>query len=130
MLILVAIAAIGVYYFSIWAEKENIEQLKKSVLVSVAYDTQSCSTEYPLAVNFRNQGKKTVSSIRWKFEAYRPGYSTNIADYQLRKTESDKILKPGESIGFCYQSPQLKRVAKPVDLIWKIAEKEVSFIKD
>jgi hypothetical protein len=101
--VIVIIVAVA-WYALVTKPAQDRERLEEQVLVTVVYDEEKCSKDYPLAVSIHNKSNKTVTRVEWDFNAYRSGFSTNLAGYQ--KYSSDRILRPGESWSVCYRLPQ------------------------
>lgn len=60
-----------------------------------------CDFRKPLYVTLTNNSEKTITQTRYDIEVRRIGYSSDIAGYDLKRLDTDKILLPGESANFC-----------------------------
>lgn len=82
---------------------------------------------YPMVVVFENESSRTVLSIDFVFEAYYPGRSTNLAQYET--FTDDYIRKPGEpGEGVCWRRPQLNSPdIKHSDVQYKVRITSVRF---
>ena len=103
LVVIVIIIAVA-WYALVTKPAQDRKRLEEQVAVTVVYDESKCSKDYPLAVNIHNTSSKTVTKVEWHFNAYRPGFSSNLAGYQ--SYSSDRILKPGESWSVCYRLPE------------------------
>ena len=112
LVVVIIIIAVAWYAF-VTKPQEDRKRLNEQVVVTVVYDEEKCSKDYPLVVNIHNRSNKTVTKVEWYFHAYRPGFSSNLAGYQTYS--SDKILNPGQSWFSCYRLPE-ELVKKGLDL--------------
>ncbi len=103
LVVIIIIIAIA-WYALVTKPQQDRKRLEEQVVVTVVYDEEKCSRDYPLAVFIRNTSNKTVTKVEWHLNAYRPGFSSNLAGYE--SYSSDKILKPGESWSVCYRLPE------------------------
>lgn len=75
---------------------------EERVAVEIAIDKRLCpEREFPLSITVLNKSKRVVKSVNVSVTVTKAGYSTalnNLDTYTI-----DKILKPGESTGYCYQ---------------------------
>jgi len=124
LVVIVTIIAVG-WYALVTKPEQDRKRLNEQVVVTVVYDEEKCSKDYPLAVYIHNKSNKTVTKVEWDFNAYRPGFSSNLAGYQYYS--SDKILKPGESWFVCYRLPEelTKKGFEPSKLKYTIEYKSV-----
>lgn len=133
ILVAVVVIAIGAIYLYLYVDENNRKKQIEAVSISVAFNAEACSEEYPIAVNFKNGSKKTVEKIRWNIGAYRPGYSDNIVNYGTYSGEystpyeTDRILSPGQTFGLCYKAPLLKSGASQSEVTWTIVRKSINF---
>ncbi len=67
----------------------------------VEYSEEKCSKEYPLMVTFKNRSFNTVSSVEFRIQATKKGYSSQV--YVSSRLKSDKVLKRLESYTACYK---------------------------
>ncbi len=67
-----------------------------------------------------------VNRVQWHFEAYRLGYSSNIAQ-GYRDYSTDKILNTEETYALCFQMLAIAGGYEPDTLKWKVAQKYVYF---
>ena len=125
--IIIAVIAL-LYYACFYLPDQNRKILQEKVVVTVLWDTTKCGVEYPLFISVNNNSNKIMSKVTWAVEAYKPGYSTNLAGYNNDYC-CDKILKPGEIWTLCYRVPSsLKAEAKPISTLeYRIAYKNVYF---
>ncbi len=129
----VLVAGIAAIYLYLQAEESNRKKQNDAVSITVKYDKTVCSAEFPIAVNFKNGSRKTVTKISWNIGAFKSGYSNNIVDYGLYSGEystpyeSDKILTPNQAFGLCYKAPSLKGGNSPESVNWKVVNKYVTF---
>ena len=129
---ILVLAIVAIIFYS--QEQENQRQRAKDrVQVSIKYDTEKCSAEFPLLVVIQNTGNKTVNKVSWNFAAYKPGYSSNVVSYGTSSSSwdtpysTDKILKKGEVNRLCYRVPSLKGYHDPAKLNYKITNKSIAF---
>ena len=128
--VVLTIAGIYLYFES---EENNKERQREAVVISVKYDTTTCTSEYPLLANVKNGSNNTVIKINWNFSAYKPGYSNNVVAYEGYTSEystpyeSDKILAPNQSFTLCYKAPKLKEEIAATAVTWSVVSKSVVF---
>lgn len=132
ILIGVVVAGIAGIYLYIQAEEDSKQKQRDAVVISVAYDTNACSEEYPLHVSVRNGSKKVVNKVSWNIGAYRQGYSNNVVDYGYSGEygtpySSDKIISPGQGYGLCYKAPSIQGSHQPQSLNWSAVRKSIEF---
>jgi len=84
-------------------------------------------SEFPAANSSRKYVANTVNKVEWQVEAYVPGFSSNLAEYQYPAYQTEKILKRNEGIVFCYAAPKLKEGYLPASLEWRVGYKRVNF---
>lgn len=60
-----------------------------------------CDFQKPVYVTLTNNSEKTITRTRYNIEVRRSGYSSDIAEHELKWPDTDKILLPGESANFC-----------------------------
>lgn len=112
LVVIIIIIAVG-WYALVTKPEQDRKRLIEQVAMTVVYDEEKCSKDYPLAVYIHNKSNRIVTKVNWDFHAYRPGFSSNLCGYQ--RYSSDKILKPGESWFVCYRLPE-ELVKKGLDL--------------
>jgi len=118
------------YFFEARPNRILTERLEK-VLVTVRYAPETCSAEAPLRVAITNTGRETVARVTWSMQVFRPGYSSNVAEYSSGY-ESDRILKRGESIQICVAVPSLRSDARLLDragLTYEVYGKWVEWVE-
>lgn len=104
---------------------------KSQIEVVVKRDSGLCKdTQWPIFVGIVNNSSRTVLETRVHLAARLPSHSTDYADRQA--LESDRILKPTEGWGSCWNPPlrytyrddtNLKRD----ELEWTLSEFSVTF---
>jgi len=135
VLIAVLLVLLGAIFLYIKLDQDAKKAEKDAVSIEITYGSPACAKEYPLAVNFKNGSKKTVSRIKWNVAAYKPGYSGNVAIYGSYSSsydtpyESDRILEPNQSFGLCYTAPPLKDNASREQVRWEAINKVVYFAR-
>jgi hypothetical protein len=125
--LIIAGAGLFVYLVFIAPERER-DKLEQQVTVQVTYDTQACSTDYPLLIIVGNTSHKTVTRVHWRIDMYRPGYSSNLAGHR-NDYETDKIIGPKKRWRACYRLPQaLDQKARDVSTLeYRVSGKYSSF---
>jgi hypothetical protein len=125
----VAAVAILILFLLIASADERTKKERDAVTVSVRFDPTACSPDFPLHVTITNGGAKVISKVTWRFAAFRPGYSSDLAEYSdaARDAASDKILGRGESYSVCYRAPKTMDGSKVEQLEWKAEGKWVEF---
>jgi len=122
----------GLIYFIYYQDSQRQKE-RDLVQLTIKYDEKKCGNKFPLIITVENLGKKIVNRISWNIAAYRPGYSSNVIKYGYGSYSSnspystDKILKPGEMITFCYQVPPLTGNYDPLILRYEVINKAISF---
>ena len=66
-----ALAALIVGGYFYWDKRETQRQVDE-VLISVRYDTSTCSQDKPLLLTIENKADDTVQRVHWMFSARRP----------------------------------------------------------
>lgn len=118
------------YFFEARPNRILTERLEK-VLVAVRYAPETCTAEAPLSVAIKNTGRETVAKITWSIQVFRPGYSSNIAEYSSGYS-SDRILARGESFQMCVPVPSLNSDARLLDragLTYEVYGKWVEWVE-
>lgn len=105
-------------------ERQNEDQVE----IMISYGSDKCAKNLPISVSIRNNSPKTVNRVEWRLAAYQPGYSTNLIN-STNRFESDKILKPKESVDLCYSVPSFNKKCNPSELEYKVDYKMVYFAK-
>lgn len=113
LVVIIGIVAVA-WYVLIKMPEQDRKRLNEQVVVTVVYDEEKCSKDYPLVVYIHNRSNQIVTKVGWDLHAYRPGFSSNLSEYP-NNYSSDKILKPGESWFSCYRLPE-KLVKQSLDL--------------
>jgi len=80
---LAAIIGVGVLYLMADQKRstqkyEEQKAREASVTVSAAYDSETCSTEFPLRVLISNGSTSVVNKVEWRWSAFAPGRSTTL----------------------------------------------------
>ncbi|KXO13893.1 hypothetical protein AKG98_1638 [Moritella sp. JT01] len=128
--ILIGVVAVGCGATYLYSEAEKSKKIKQieAVIVTVSFNTKYCSEEFPIFVNIKNRSNKIVEKVSWGINAYRKGYSSNVADNNyFREYSSDKILNTGQHFGVCYKVPPLSGTLNPKDLNWLAVNKSIDF---
>jgi len=125
-LFLVLVAVAGFFLLKEESKSNNRERDNKSVSIIISYDLDSCTKDFPLNTEILNNNKKILNSVSWEISAKREGYSSDALEDIMNSRTSDKILKPGESYGACYQAPQI-RIGSAPNLIWKAEDIRARF---
>jgi|GEM_PF-4710046 len=86
-------------------KRQNI--LKNSVIVTVAYDLDSCPVERPLNITFENTYSKPTKNISFDVSGYRTGYSKPIYGSYVIEYETDKIILPNTKFQNCWHVPKV-----------------------
>jgi hypothetical protein len=73
---------------------------EKKVKIGIAIKT-TCPNKMPLGVEVFNGSKKVIRRIDFNVDVTKAGYSTTLND--LQSYQIDKIMKPGESISYCFE---------------------------
>lgn len=87
----IILAIVSASYYGIQALQDKSQ--KNKVEMSVTYDIENCTEEFPLIVVIKNNSDRTINSIDFGIEIRRKGHSKNIANYLSYDT--DKIIKSG-----------------------------------
>jgi len=101
-----------------YLEDLKSEKMKKSVGVSVRYNSSGPHPDYPIHIFIANYGTKTVTRVEGRLLARTPGHSTELIGYDLNPNsfESDKILAPGESCSLYYRLPKPETYSRKTPL--------------
>lgn len=114
--------AIGALILS-WNQDARDRAAEQALVeVFITYDEAGCSDGYPLRVSIANRTDRTLTTVRWELAAYRPGFSTDLADGLDDRMTSDRIQPPGTSWVACYRLPELSRGADPSGLEFRVEE--------
>lgn len=81
-------------------EKSKLSNIKIEAEILRVGD-ERCDFRKPVYVTLTNISEKTIAKTRYDIEVRRVGYSSDIAENELKWPETDKILLPGESASFC-----------------------------
>lgn len=81
-------------------EKSKLSNIKIEAEILKVGD-ERCDFQKPVYVTLTNITEKTIAKTRYDIEVHRIGYSSDIAENELKWPETDKILLPGESASFC-----------------------------
>lgn len=129
-LALVALVAVGIWYFAIKAPQDERERREAAVTVSVRYDTVLCSDKnrrYPLWVQVRNGSDQTVRKVEWWTKVTESGHSTDLATGN-RQGDTDVILQPGQQTSGCWALPEGVAVRQDAArLVYEVGWKGVGF---
>lgn len=82
--------------------EEALATLKRGIKVTAAFDPQSCFSQQPFKIEFRNDTNETIDRIGFKLYVTRKGRST-VVNSEYKTYESDFILQPGETSSGCWQ---------------------------
>ena len=112
------LVVVASYLYDNSPEEKN-RKAQAAITVSVTFDlTTKCSPAHPLHVTITNSSSRVLNRIIFSFEAYRPGYSSNLAEWET--CDCDKILSPGSSYSFCNRAPKIREAAKGEELVWRV----------
>lgn len=102
---------IVVWLFHYFTEVRPYKQVK----MSIKYEPDKCSIEYPMLVTTNNNGSKTVSKISFEIAVRIPGHSNNLVPLNVPMANPDKkfitdystdiIVMSGTSSTTCYRHP-------------------------
>ena len=62
---------------------------------------ERCDFQKPVYITLTNASEKTIVRTRYDIEVRKVGYSSDIAEHELKWPDTDKILLPKESANFC-----------------------------
>ena len=129
ILAVLVLAVIGLVVY-ILVNNYRYEEAKKKVNISVFYNPERCSKEYPMGVLIENGGDRTIHDTSFDISIKREGHSSKLTSYVPSYT-TDKIIKPGEKYGACWTYPELKKEHRgkydAKDLIYSIGYKSIIF---
>lgn len=77
---------------------------ERDVTADIIFDLEHCPGDAPLALRVVNGADSTISSVRFYVVAKRPGFSDELAQSGLRR--SDRIIAPGEQWRSCHALPR------------------------
>ena len=134
---LLVLCGVAIGGFLLWTKIENDERARKraSVTVTVSYDLDRCSPEYPLFVQIQNRSDNTVEKVSFGIEGHRSGFSDAIYDSGYLGYSSDRIIASGNSWANCWTIPRKaygaseQRVAlnPPETLVWTVKNTSPTF---
>lgn len=108
-----------------WIEERMRKGETARVTIEAEYDSQGCSSDYPIAIRFTNGSRRTVEETYFYLRSYRQGHSSPITSDSY---SSDKILVPGETFTSCWRhSPPTDERTDISTLLWKSEVSSVSF---
>lgn len=125
---IVLLIVIFVTYLFLSERADRIQQDK--VGITVGYNLEKCTKDYPLYIEISNKSDKTVSFVDFDLDIHRKGYSKDISDWM--DYETDKIIEPNHSWGTCWRyklSSEYKNYDNPDNLEFEIGYKSVRFQK-
>jgi hypothetical protein len=127
---LVALVAVGIWYFAIKAPQDEHARREAAVTVSVRYDTLLCGDKKrrnSLLVLVRNGSDQTVRKVEWWTKVTESGHSTDLATGN-RQGETDVILLPGQQTSWCWALPEgVEGRRDAARLVYEVGWKEVGF---
>ncbi|NOY72383.1 MAG: hypothetical protein GXP14_08400 [Gammaproteobacteria bacterium] len=130
-IVLLFVAVVVLYIYNEDKEHEYEHDLIK---ISVKYDKIACSPEKPLQVIVENTSYRVAQDVKWSIEVFRAGYSGNVVkdvaggDPWSTPYRIDTHLKAVEKIIVCYRVPPLIEKYKTSRLLYRIANKKVTFL--
>lgn len=122
--ILLSIALlVGSYFF---IEDYLYKKKKESVKITIKYNLEICSDEYPLLIGIENESGSTLEKVSFTVDGKRKGHSKAVYKSRYSGYSSDKILEAGEIFGNCWTVPPLdygvpdnyKEQFPAKDMIW------------
>lgn len=81
-------------------EKNKLSKVNISAEILRVGD-ERCDFQKPVYVTLTNNSQNTISRTQYDIEIRRKGYSSDIAEHELKWSDTDKILLSGESANFC-----------------------------
>jgi hypothetical protein len=132
ILIGVIVLGSGATYLYFEEQDKQRERQREAVAITIIFDTQSCSKEFPLLVSIINGSENILEKISWNIGAHKKGYSNNVIDYGYSSEystpySSDKILNSGQRFSVCYKTPSILGKHIPKELDWSAVRKSISF---
>ncbi len=134
---LIVLCGVAIGGFLLWTKIENDERARKraTVSVTVAYDLERCSPEFPLFVQILNRSDDTLEKVSFAIEGHRAGYSEPIYDSGYLGYSSDRIITGGDGWANCWTLPRKaygaseQRVAlnPPETLVWTVTNTSPTF---
>ncbi len=125
---IIAVTLAGLYYVLVHAPEKKRERLEAQIKVSVEYNVGTCGKTSPLVVLIVNESQQTINRFKWEINAYRPGYSSELTDFD-NYYSTDKIIAPQERWQACYRLPRslISKEIEPAKLDYRISSKSVWF---
>lgn len=82
------------------------------------WDPEACpDPKAPMRIAFLNGTGKVVTTLWFRLEAFRSGYSDAVSRGSF---SSDKILAVGENYGSCWSFQSAASTFHPKELAWKV----------
>ena len=118
---------LGVAGFA-YVKNQLAERKAAMVEGTITYDTERCSSDYPLFIGMVNGSDDTVERVSFGVEGRREGFSDPLFNSGYRSYSTDRILASGEGWGNCWTLPaQAYGVSKqtitqnpPSTLVWTL----------
>lgn len=107
-LILIVLALFALLLAYLWQSEGSPLASKISVELNQAA-AASCQKGYPIFTTIRNDSRKNVGEVDFKFHVYPQGKSEDVAVGSA--IELKDILRPGRSVDYCYRMPGLEAAA-------------------
>lgn len=105
MLILLGVLAVVAAGIGVWIyiEDNRSRWQREAISLSVTYDLEQCSSDYPMRLQFHNGGRRTLLETRFMLRGFREGRSNPL--YEQATYSTDHIIEPGETIILCWTLP-------------------------
>lgn len=108
MLGLIALCGLGIGGFLLWTKLDSDKRARETAAISitVTYDLERCSPEYPLFVGIVNASDNTLEAVSFGIEGHRTGYSEPLYDSGYLGYSSDRIIASGDGWANCWTLPR------------------------
>jgi hypothetical protein len=105
---LLVLCGLAIGGWLLWTKLDTDKRAREraTVSVTVAYDLERCSPEYPLFVGILNDSDNTIEAVSFGIEGHRAGYSEPLYDSGYLGYSSDRIIVRGDSWASCWSLPR------------------------
>lgn len=116
LLLFVPIAAAGGLYW--WWSNSAAASVRSQIRTDARWDPEACpDPKAPIRIAFLNGTGKVVTTLWFRLEAFRSGYSDAVSRGSF---SSDKILAVGENYGSCWSFQSAASTFHPKELAWNV----------
>ena len=105
---LIVLCGLAIGGFLLWQKLEidNRARERAAISITVSYDLERCSSDFPLFIEIVNGSDRTLEAVSFGIEGRRTGYSEPLYDSGYLGYSSDRIIASNDGWANCWTLPR------------------------